>query len=132
MLSQDYIAAVLRTENQDVERVLQRIGPDKVRMLHAALGMTTEAAEVLDLLKKHLYYGKALDPQYLCEELGDLMWYMALMLDAAGLDLDTVLSANVAKLRARYPERFTPEQAIQRNKGAEYQAIVSEMEGQEG
>jgi|ERR1700693_2716302 phosphoribosyl-ATP pyrophosphohydrolase len=77
------------------------------RSLHAAIGMTGEASEILDLFKKTLY-GKQqpLTREKLLAELGDLYWYFHLMMDANGLTLNEVLSFNIAKLSKRYEEKL--------------------------
>jgi hypothetical protein len=51
----------------------------------------------------------------LLEEFGDLAWYQAIGIDEAGGSLDKVLDRVIAKLRARYPEKFTSENAINRD-----------------
>jgi hypothetical protein len=77
------------------------------RSLHAAIGMSGEASEVLDLIKKTLY-GKQvpLTRDTLLSELGDIYWYFHLMMDANGLTLNEVLSFNIAKLSKRYEEKL--------------------------
>lgn len=76
------------------------------RGLHAAIGMSTEAAEILDVFKKHLYgkekpiTGETLGN--LQEECGDLFYYLMLMLDAIGYEFDDMIAFNTEKLRKRY------------------------------
>ena len=74
-----------------------------------ALGLAGEAGEVVDMVKKHLYHGHALDRQQVAEELGDLLWYVAGLCDVLSLNLDTVMAANLSKLRRRYPDGFSRE-----------------------
>lgn len=91
---------------------------DKQKMIdlqHAALGMVTESAEFADMLKKHLFYGKPLDEVNLAEEIADNLWYCAMALRALGTDFETAMERNIAKLKARYPEKFTEELAENRN-----------------
>lgn len=86
-----------------------------VRLLHAAIGMCTETGELQDQLKKHIFYGKPLDTTNLVEEMGDLMWYVGIMCDALKVSLEDVMIKNIAKLKARYPEKFTEDKALNRN-----------------
>lgn len=86
-----------------------------IDLQHAALGMVTESAEFADMLKKHLFYGKPLDEVNLSEEIADNLWYCAMALRALGTDFETVMERNIAKLKARYPEKFTEELAENRN-----------------
>ena len=86
-----------------------------VDLLHAALGLCTEAGELADPIKKAMFYGKPLDIQNLKEEAGDLLWYIAAPLcRALNCTLEELAQANADKLRRRYPEKFTEAAAIAR------------------
>lgn len=71
------------------------------------LGLTGEAGEVVDLIKKGFGHGYGVDRAKLGKELGDVLWYLSNLADAYGIPLSAVASENVAKLRARYPDGFT-------------------------
>lgn len=73
------------------------------------LGLTGEAGEVVDLLKKGFGHGHGVDREKLKKELGDVLWYLANLADAFGLTLSEVALVNVLKLRARYPTGFSVE-----------------------
>jgi NTP pyrophosphatase (non-canonical NTP hydrolase) len=79
--------------------------------MHAALGLTGEAGEFADCVKKHLVYGKELDKWNAREELGDLLWFVALAATTLGIDLSEVADENIAKLKLRYPESYSDELA---------------------
>ena len=81
-------------------------GEPHERVLEAALGLAGEAGEVADLVKKRNFHGHEVTPEKLAEELGDVLWYIAIMADAIGFTLEDVAAANVAKLEARYPDGF--------------------------
>jgi NTP pyrophosphatase (non-canonical NTP hydrolase) len=85
-------------------------------VLHAAMGISTESGELLDAVKKHLIYDEELDLPNVKEELGDLMWYIAILLRELGGDgvLEEVMRVNIEKLKARYPEKFTEYHAMNR------------------
>jgi NTP pyrophosphatase (non-canonical NTP hydrolase) len=91
--------------------------------LHMVLGMQTEAAEIADVYKKTIAYRKPLDFVNIKEEVGDLMWYVANLCNMNGWDLREILATNIAKLEARYPEKFTEEQAINRDLNNERQIL---------
>jgi NTP pyrophosphatase (non-canonical NTP hydrolase) len=91
--------------------------------LHMVLGMQTEAAEIADVYKKHIAYKKELDLVNVKEEIGDLMWYIANLCNMNSWDLREILDTNISKLEARYPEKFTEEQAINRNLVAEREIL---------
>ena len=75
-------------------------------LLNGVLGLTGEAGECADLLKKHLFQGHELDEEHLVKELGDVAWYLAVTAHALGYDLETILQMNVDKLWKRYPTGF--------------------------
>lgn len=83
-------------------------------LANAALGLTGEAGEVADIIKKHLYQGHALYPSEVIEELGDVLWYVALMADYFNVTLGFVMQQNITKLKARYPEGFDPARSVNR------------------
>lgn len=86
-----------------------------LEILHGAIGLATESGEVLDMMKKHIYYGKPMDYTNLAEEVGDVMWYCALLLRSMGMSFEQVAQMNINKLEKRFPEKFTEEQALQRD-----------------
>lgn len=83
--------------------------------LHMVLGMVTESGELADVFKKNLAYGKDIDWVNVEEEIGDLLWYIFAFCSIANLDSEKILERNLAKLRIRYPDKFTKKRAIKRN-----------------
>lgn len=83
--------------------------------MHYTLGIVTEAGELADVYKKHIAYGRKMDYVNVSEEIGDLMWYVANLCRVLDIDFDKMLDTNIAKLRARYPEKFDEEHANNRN-----------------
>lgn len=92
-------------------------------LLHACAGLTTETGELMDVFKRHEFYGKGIDLTNLKEEAGDLLWYLALLCRFGGFSLEECAEANIAKLRARYPDKFSTERAILRDLTKERQAL---------
>lgn len=88
-------------------------------LTHAALGLFGEAGELLEALHEAAEEGAELDATNVVEELGDAAWYLALgmhEMDEVGVATPTdVLTANIAKLKARYPDKFTLEASEGRN-----------------
>ena len=85
----------------------------KDMLMHAVLGLTSEAGEVSGLFQKK-YQGHKLDPEHLEKELGDCLWMIAEACTALGWNMETVMQTNIEKLRARYPEGFDAEHSLHR------------------
>jgi NTP pyrophosphatase (non-canonical NTP hydrolase) len=81
----------------------------------AGLGLTGEAGEVADLIKKTVGHGHALDRDKVLEEVGDVLWYVAMLTTLLDADLSSIAAANVEKLRRRYPNGFDPERSKHRD-----------------
>nr|DAF54324.1 MAG TPA: NTP-PPase-like protein [Myoviridae sp. ctnjE18] len=105
-----FIKDAIRTESDNF--YLENVG---ARLIHASMGLVTEAAEFQDALKKSLFYGKSLDTTNLKEELGDLLWYMAIAMDDLDTDFDAEQNRVIRKLKARYPSKFEKDLAENRD-----------------
>lgn len=95
------------------ESVLQRLSDFQVELLHMAVGISGEAGELLDAIKKHIYYDKPLDYVNVVEELGDLEFYMQGLRSRLGITRDATLTENMSKLGRRYPNFQYNNQAAQ-------------------
>lgn len=84
--------------------------------LHAILGMEGEVAEITEAALKG-------DRAKILDEAGDFLWYLALLLRRHGITFDEVFAGNIAKLKVRFPEKFTLEQAVERDLEAEAQVL---------
>lgn len=101
----------------EYQKLALRTAPDisnADRLINAALGLSGEAGEVADMVKKYVYQGHTLNSTEVQKELGDIMWYVALAADALGMSLSGIMYQNLAKLQARYPEGFDPERSRNR------------------
>ena len=83
-------------------------------LINACLGLSGEVGEVNDLLKKHLFQGHELDKEKVIDELGDVAWYIAEAATALGVDLETIFTHNIEKLKKRYPQGFDRSHSINR------------------
>lgn len=80
----------------------------------AAMGIAGEGGEVCDLVKKWQHHRAPRDTEKLKKEIGDVLWYIAHACNVLGLRLEDIAAANVAKLRARYPDGFATADSIAR------------------
>ena len=105
------------TLNEYQQLAARTIGPNRSpeqQLCNAALGIAGEAGEVADTMKKHLFHGFPLDRDALVKELGDCMWYIAMLGTQLGIELDEIGRTNIAKLQRRYPEGFSEERSRNR------------------
>lgn len=84
-------------------------------VIHAIIGATTEAGELLEALQKTIINGKEFDEINMREEVGDVFWYLAVLADTCGFTFEESQEINIAKLRVRYPNKFTAFDANNRN-----------------
>lgn len=95
------------------------------KVFHSIVGLTTEAVELLEPLYENLTDEKPVDVINLLEEYGDVNWYEALGINAVDGNFEDVLGTNIDKLKARFPEKFTAENANNRDTDAERNILES-------
>ena len=110
----DFVAGVTSQPSTDLPTLLSRMtdldvsdDADIPRLLTAALGLTAEAGEFTEIVKKIFLQGKPYNEEnifHMKRELGDICWYLAQALMALDTDFNEILEMNVEKLSARYPE----------------------------
>lgn len=98
MTINEYQQLAMRTLNPALDK--------KDVLINGVMGLCGESGEAIDLVKKHLAQGHALDREALIKELGDVAWYLAETAYALDVPLEEVLERNIAKLKARYPQGF--------------------------
>jgi len=91
------------------------------RLLTAAVGMSAEAGEFTEIVKKIVFQGKPVNQEnlfHLKRELGDIMWYVSQACLGLDISLEEVIQMNFEKLSARYPEgAFSIERSENRKEG---------------
>ena len=99
-------------------------------LMHGVIGLFGEAAELMEQLHDALTGTKDLDPVHLIEEIGDVHWYLALIHKNRGITCNDAWETNIAKLRKRYPQKFTEADAQHENRdlAAERQALALEID----
>jgi len=103
----EYQLAAMRTAKVEEDPLVDNL-------VHASLGLATETGEFTSTVKRMARYGKEYTAElrgHLCEELGDTMWYIALAAQALGVTMEELADNNIAKLKLRFPDRFTNEAA---------------------
>ena len=103
-----------------LESIQDKSNIDVPRLMTAALGLSSEGGEFVEIVKKMFLQGKPADQEnifHMKRELGDIMWYWVTACMALDLDPVEVILENQKKLEARYGEQFTIDQSEVRTKG---------------
>ena len=93
----EYQELAMRTANTDDKEKL---------IINGALGLCGESGEVADIIKKWQFQGHKLDLRDIKNELGDILWYVAIMAKGINSDLESIMKGNISKLKERYPNGF--------------------------
>lgn len=115
MDSTKYKEFALTLDRPTYEPLKEQMTGDELRLVHATMGINGESGELLDAVKKHVFYRKPLDVVNVKEEIGDIMWYCAIALDCVGSSFSEVMEMNKEKLSKRYSSgSFSEKQAQDR------------------
>lgn len=82
--------------------IKQELTPANAHALHMAVGVSGEAGELLDAVKKAAIYGKAIDRANVVEEIADVRFYLAGLMNAYGITEAELFEQEERKLTARY------------------------------
>ena len=108
----DFVDGVTSNPSKDYKSFLDSIkyldgeGSNIHRLLTAAVGISAEGGEFMEIVKKMVFQGKPWNDdnrKHLTIELGDVMWYVMQACMALEIPLDEVIAGNVEKLKKRYP-----------------------------
>ena len=80
------------------------------------MGLCGESGECMDALKKATYQGHELNREKIAEELGDVLWYVAISAQGLGYSLQDIAIMNNQKLARRYPKGFEEDRSVNREK----------------
>ena len=123
----DFVDGTTSDPSKDYSEFIDRLiylnaqGFPTERLLTAAVGMSAEAGEFTEIVKKIVFQGKPVNNEnmfHLKRELGDIMWYVAQACKGLGIPLEEIVQMNFDKLNARYPEgTFSIERSENREEG---------------
>ena len=91
----------------NTESIRNNLTDQKIELWHSATGIAGESGELLDIVKKIVAYDKPLDKDKLLDEAGDVIHYVAQLLNVLGLTIDDAIDNNKTKLKKRYPNGNT-------------------------
>ena len=109
----DFVNQVTSQESKDGVAFVSRLRDlegddcDIHRLLTAAVGISAEGGEFMEIVKKIIFQCKPYNKDkihHMKIELGDVMWYLAQACMALDTNFDELMAMNVEKLGKRYPE----------------------------
>ena len=118
----DFVDGVTSDPSKDYQSFIESLklldsqGSNINRLTTAAVGISAEGGEFMEIVKKMVFQGKpwnADNREHLIIELGDVLWYVMQACKALEVSIDDVVAGNVEKLKKRYP-------------GGEFDAFYSE------
>ena len=114
----------------ETKEVVRQVHVEMPIVSHGIVGVAGEAGELCTALEHFIWYKKELDVTNIKEELGDLMWYVAEVCDGLGIELESVMKGNIAKLQKRFPEKFDFKAVLEENRDrtAESVAMMKAMD----
>jgi NTP pyrophosphatase (non-canonical NTP hydrolase) len=107
---QDFV----RSKKKAGRAILELMSDVQATALHMAVGVSGEAGELLDAIKKWVIYQKPLDRANVVEEMGDMEFFLEGLRQDLGITREEVLEANRVKLDKRYKAGYTDAEAAER------------------
>ena len=107
-----FVDGVTSDPSKDYQSFLESLstldgkGANIHRLLTAAVGISAEGGEFMEIVKKMLFQGKPWNDdnrEHLIIELGDVLWYVMQACKALDISIEEVVAGNVEKLKKRYP-----------------------------
>lgn len=121
MTGRKYQKLAMRTnDNIAIQRLIGKVVIDVVDIggiFSACLGLSGKIGEFNDMVKKWVFHEKELDIDHAKKEAGDICWYLAMLCESFGWNLEEIMQMNIDKLKARYPEGFDTCRANHRSEG---------------
>jgi NTP pyrophosphatase (non-canonical NTP hydrolase) len=110
----EFVRQTTSPASSDLAALLARIteleattDADVPRLITAAFGLSAEAGEFTEVVKKIILQGKPYTEDnvfHMKRELGDICWYLSQAFMALDTNFEEILQMNYEKLSARYPE----------------------------
>jgi NTP pyrophosphatase (non-canonical NTP hydrolase) len=93
----------------DALDIIDEFGVPPERLITAAMGLSAESGEFIEIVKKCLFQGKPMDEHTIWHakrELSDILWYLVQGCIALDTNLEEIIYINTEKLESRYPDGF--------------------------
>jgi NTP pyrophosphatase (non-canonical NTP hydrolase) len=87
---------------KDGEQIRQELKASDCHNIHMCMGLSGELGELIDAIKKSIFYRKPLDRANAVEELGDIEFYLEGLRQGLGITREETIEGNISKLGTRY------------------------------
>ena len=94
-----------------------------IDLIHGIIGAAGETGELVDALSSTLLKQGSIDTVNVIEEVGDVLWYLALILRSVNSTFEEAMELNIEKLRKRYPDLWSQEAVLNRDTDAEREIL---------
>ena len=101
---------VLKKYQEVCKATAKKFDTSKEEILTWGLGITGEAGDVASCIKKTFTHDND-QKQGIRENVGDTLWYIAMICNFFNWDMEKILEENIEKLKKRYPTGFTEKDA---------------------
>lgn len=130
MSHSDLVRALKKSGWDIAGDIVDMDGPTRMDAIHMVMGISGEAGELLDAIKKWTIYNKELDRENVIEELGDLEFFMEGLRQCLGITREETIAHNTAKLSRRYATMsYSDEQAQNRADKDDQQTRTTDVQG---
>jgi NTP pyrophosphatase (non-canonical NTP hydrolase) len=92
------------------DQTAKKFETDEKEILTWGLGIAGEAGDIASCIKKTFAHNND-QKEGIKENIGDTLWYAAMICNFFNWEIEEVLAQNIAKLQKRYPNGFTTENA---------------------
>ena len=97
------------------KRTAKKFEDKKEEAMTWGLGIAGEAGDVAGCIKKVFAHENESIKEGIRENIGDTLWYAAMICNFFNWDMQEILEENIKKLKERYPQGFTIEDAKRNN-----------------
>ena len=92
-------------------------------LIHGIIGAAGETGELVDALTSSLLKQGPIDTVNVGEEVGDVLWYLALILRSVNSTFEEAMELNIEKLRKRYPDKWSQKAVLDRDLDGEREIL---------
>ena len=100
----------LKEYQQLCKETAKKFDDKEKEIINWGLGIAGEAGDLVGCIKKTVFHNNDQEDG-IKENLGDTLWYMAMICNYFRWDLEEVWQENIKKLKLRYPQGFTEKDA---------------------